>query len=187
MKSISIALALLLVCACVAPTQAQSKKKSPKAKAAKPTPPDTRTVAANPIIEGDPITKPDPQDNRIVSASPVIEGDPMIPEDRISIHDLKAKLDERSSVLILDVRSADGWKTATTKIKSARRVVIEDVEKQMKSWPKSQEIIAYCACSDDATSLNVTQMLKKAGFKNVKALWGGWNAWQEAGYPTEPK
>lgn len=188
MKSISIALVVLFVCACfAAPTQAQSKKKSPKAKAAKQIAPDTRTVTASPVIEGDPITKPNSQDNRIVSANPVIEGDPMIPEDRISIHDLKAKLDEKTSVLILDVRSADGWKTATTKIKGARRVTLEDVEKQMKSWQKSQEIIAYCACSDDATSLSVTHTLKKAGFKNIKALWGGWNAWQEAGYPTEPK
>ena len=29
--------------------------------------------------------------------------------------------------------------------------------------------------------------LKKAGFKNVKALWGGWSAWEQAGYATEPK
>jgi rhodanese-related sulfurtransferase len=33
----------------------------------------------------------------------------------------------------------------------------------------------------------VARTLQKAGFKNVKALLGGWYAWEHAGYPTEPK
>lgn len=182
---------IVTACLCawlvIIPSLAQTKKKSTKTKAVKivkPAKSEDRPIAANPVIEGDPITKPD---NRIVSANPIVEGDPMIPDDRVSIHDVKAKLDSGASILILDVRSAEGWKSATAKIKNARRVSIEEVEKQMKSWQKLQEIVAYCACSDDATSLLAIETLKKAGFKNVKALWGGWHAWIEAGYPTEPK
>jgi rhodanese-related sulfurtransferase len=162
MKSISIALACLLVCFFAAPNFAQNKKKAIKAKPVKP-------------------------DNRTVSANPVIEGDPMIPEDRISIDDLKAKLAGGAEVLILDVRSASDWKASATRIKGAIRVPLEEVEKKMAGWKKTQEVIAYCACSDDATSLIVTATLKKAGFKNVKALWGGWHAWEQAGYATEAK
>lgn len=181
MKSIAIALACLLVCCFAAPNAAQTKKKAVKAKPAKP---DNRIVTASPMIEGDPVTK---SDNRIVSARPVIEGDPMIPEDRISIDDLKVKLAGGSAVLILDVRSADDWKASATKIKGAIRVPLEEVEKKMTGWKKTQEVVAYCACSDDAASLSVTASLKKAGFKNVKALWGGWQAWEQAGYATEAK
>ncbi len=123
MKPISIALALLLACLWVVPNQAQTKKKVTKAKAAKPTKPD----------------------NRIVSASPIIEGDPMVPDDRITIQDLKAKLGAGTTVLILDVRAADGWDSSTTKIKGAIRVPYEDVEKKMKDWKKTQEIVTYCA------------------------------------------
>ena len=142
MKPISITLALLLACLLVVPNHAQNKKKAAKAKATKPAKPGQRTVSASPVIEGDPSTKPD---NRVVSASPVIEGDPMIPDDRVSIHDLKAKLEAGAKVLILDVRAADGWNSATTKIKGAVRVPYEDLEKKMKDWKKTQEIIAYCA------------------------------------------
>lgn len=123
MKQISITLALLLACLLVVPSHAQNKKKAAKAKAAKPTKPDNRTV----------------------SASPVIEGDPMIPEDRITIQDLKAKLEAGAPVLILDVRTAEGWNASKTKIKGALRVPYEDIEKKMKDWKKTQEIIAYCA------------------------------------------
>ena len=123
MKQISITLAFLLACLLVVPNHAQNKKKAAKAKAAKPTKPD----------------------NRVVSASPVIEGDPMIPDDRLSIHDLKAKLEAGTPLLILDVRTAEGWNASTKKIKGALRVPYEDIEKQMKDWKKPQEIIAYCA------------------------------------------
>lgn len=123
MKSIAITLAFLLACILVVPNHAQSKKKATKAKAAKPIKPD----------------------HRIVSASPVIEGDPMIPDDRITIQDLKAKLEAGAPVLILDVRTAEGWNASPTKIKGAIRVPYEDVEKKLKDWKKTQEIIAYCA------------------------------------------
>ena len=180
----SIFSACLLALLVILPSHAQSKKKTIKTKTAKPTRIDNRTVAANPVVEGDPITKPD---DRVVSANPIVEGDPMIPDDRISIHDLKARLDNGSKVLVLDVRSAESWKASATKIKGAMHVSREEVEKKMSEWKKTQEFIAYCACSDDATSLQVVETMKKAGFKKVKALWGGWDAWGQAGYVTEPK
>jgi rhodanese-related sulfurtransferase len=85
------------------------------------------------------------------------------------------------------VRSAEGWNAATKKIKGAIHVSLEEVEKKMKGWKKTQEIVAYCACPDDTTSLSVARTLKNAGFPKVKALWGGWQAWEQASYPTEPK
>lgn len=165
MKSIAITLAFLLACILVVPNHAQSKKKVVKVKATKPITPDIRTV----------------------SASPVIEGDPMVPDDRITIQDLQMKLKASAPILILDVRATEGWNSSPTKIKGAIRVPSEDIEKRMIDWKKTQEIIAYCTCSDDATSLSVARTLKKAGFKNVKALWGGWSAWEQAGFLTEPK
>lgn len=189
MKFIVIALAVLLVCLSIAPTSAQSKKKAPKAKATKPSQPDTRTVSASPVIEGDPSTKPDARaDNRTVSASPVIEGDPMIPpDDCITKQELKAKLEGGMQVLILDLRSGEEWKARAAKIKGALHVSVADVEKKMTGWNKAQPIVAYCACPDDVTSAQVTRTLKAAGFKHAKALLGGWREWEQAGYPTESK
>jgi len=33
----------------------------------------------------------------------------------------------------------------------------------------------------------VARQLIERGFAKVYALKGGWNAWEKAGYPTEPK
>lgn len=142
MKPIAIALGLLLVATLVMSGAAQSKKKAPKSKAAQPAPQDNRPVSASPVIEGDPSTKPD---DRVVSAQPVIEGDPMIPEDRITIEELKGKLATKAKVLILDVRSTTSWMSSPTKIKGAIRVREEEVKGRMTEWQKTREVVTYCA------------------------------------------
>ncbi len=126
MKRISVGLMLLLACALALPTAAQTKPK--KKRTAKTTTAQT--------------TK---KDDRVISANPVIEGDPDVPDDRITIQQLKAKMDASANILILDVRSIEGWKNGTTKIKGSVRVAFEDVDKKMTEWKKTQEIITYCS------------------------------------------
>ena len=112
---------------------------------------------------------------------------PPVVEDRISIEQLKAKLDSGAQILILDVRALEGWNTSANKIKGAVRVPMEDVDKKKGEWNKAMEIITYCSWPDEATSASVVRTLKRDGFKNVKALTGGWKAWEKAGLPVEPK
>ena len=126
MKRISVGLMLLLACALTLPAVAQTKSKKKRT---------AKTATAQ-------TTK---KDDRVVSANPVIEGDPDVPDDRITIQQLKAKMDASANILILDVRSIEGWKTGTTKIKGSIRVAFEDVDKKMTEWKKTQEIIAYCS------------------------------------------
>jgi Rhodanese-like domain len=68
-----------------------------------------------------------------------------VADDRISIEELKAKLDAGAQILILDVRATDGWNSSTNKIKGAVRVPMEDVDKKKGEWNKATEIITYCS------------------------------------------
>ena len=68
-----------------------------------------------------------------------------VADDRITIDQLKAKLDAGAQVLILDVRALDGWSSSANKIKGAVRVPMEDIDKKKGEWNKSQEIITYCS------------------------------------------
>jgi len=45
------------------------------------------------------------------------------------------------------------------------------------SGAKEEEIIFYCACPDDATATRVAEEYHGRGYKNVKVLRGGFNAW----------
>jgi hypothetical protein len=68
-----------------------------------------------------------------------------VADDRITIDQLKAKLDAGTPILILDVRALDGWISSANKIKGAVRVPMEDVDKKKGEWNKATEIITYCS------------------------------------------
>ncbi len=68
-----------------------------------------------------------------------------VADDRITIEELKAKLDSGAQILILDVRASDGWISSANKIKGALRVPMEDVDKKKGEWNKATEIITYCS------------------------------------------
>ncbi len=63
---------------------------------------------------------------------------------RITMEELKAKMDKGEDVLILDVRTGGSYSGSTVKIKGAMRFAPNDVEVWSKNLPKNKEIITYC-------------------------------------------
>jgi rhodanese-related sulfurtransferase len=57
----------------------------------------------------------------------------------------------------------------------------------LKDLPKDREIVIYCACPNDESSISAAQVLKESGFKRVRVLQGGWNGWLQAKGPVEPR
>lgn len=106
--------------------------------------------------------------------------------ERITIDELKAKLAKKEPVIIIDVRGAD-YDASATKIKGAIRIAPAELEARLKELPRDKEIVTYCACSTDGGAIKARQTLLDNGFKNVRALKGGWNVWNEKGGPVEPK
>jgi rhodanese-related sulfurtransferase len=43
----------------------------------------------------------------------------------------------------------------------------------------------YCACPNEATAVKVAQQLRKIGFKRIRPLHGGIDAWISAGNAVE--
>jgi hypothetical protein len=63
---------------------------------------------------------------------------------RITVQELKAKLDKGEDVAILDVRTGSDWGRSLYKIKGAIRVPITQVEERTRHLPKDKEVITYC-------------------------------------------
>jgi rhodanese-related sulfurtransferase len=61
---------------------------------------------------------------------------------RISIHDLKEKMD-RVDVLIIDVRSGDDYSRSKIKIKGAVRISIVHLAEKSGTLPKDRQIVTY--------------------------------------------
>jgi 3-mercaptopyruvate sulfurtransferase SseA len=87
-------------------------------------------------------TKPPEQEPK---APPTAEGAAQeMAKDRITIQQLKQKLDNKEDIVILDVRSNSSYLGSTVKIKGAVRIPPEEIEQRLKELPKDKEIITYC-------------------------------------------
>jgi rhodanese-related sulfurtransferase len=49
----------------------------------------------------------------------------------------------------------------------------------------ADEVIVYCACPNEASAAVVAKKLMRAGFKRVRPLAGGIEAWVERGFGIE--
>jgi len=95
----------------------------------------------------------------------------------ISVEELKARIDGGESLHLLDVRepfehenfNIGGVLLPLGKIQSLQTDAVDD-------W-RDQEVICYCRSGN--RSGQACLILETAGFKNVKNLSGGMNAWQD--------
>jgi len=106
--------------------------------------------------------------------------------ERITVDELKSKFAKNEAVVILDVRGGD-YDASQTKIKGAIRIPPAELETHLKEIPRDKEVVTYCACSTDGGAVKAAQILRANGFTRVRALKGGWTAWNQAGGAVEPK
>src|SRR5215510_2498434 len=110
----------------------------------------------------------------------------------ITVEDLKAKLAKNEAVTIVDVRAIESFVQSADKIKGsihmkARMLHYRISFSPFKELPRDREIVTYCACPGDEIAVRAVQVFQEAGFKRVRVLKGGWQAWLKAGGPVESK
>jgi len=109
----------------------------------------------------------------------------------ITAEELKAKLAKNEPVTIIDVRAASGLPDGGNKIKGAvyvklRRLKYRLTFPPLRDVPRNREVVTYCACPNDESSVKAAQVLLEAGFKHVRVLKGGWVVWKKANGQVEP-
>ena len=100
----------------------------------------------------------------------------------ISIEELRM-LQLNDSVMILDAREPKEFEMSH--LKSSIHVGFDNFyseEKQLQKINKDTQIIVYCSVG--IRSEKIGEKLKKAGFTNVKNLYGGIFEWKNRGYPV---
>jgi rhodanese-related sulfurtransferase len=106
---------------------------------------------------------------------------------KITVDDAKGRLDRDEPLVFVDARSPKAWDESDAKLPGAIRLPPDQVEQHLHELPHDQPIVIYCAGPHEASSARVAEELAARGFKNAHPLYGGFNAWKEAGYPLEPK
>lgn len=104
---------------------------------------------------------------------------------RISVEELYGLLAAKLDPLILDVRSHTARGLEPRWIPSAVHTPVDEIELRLKEFSRDREIIVYCTCPNEASAALVAKRLMNHGFKRVRPLHGGLDAWIEAGYPVD--
>lgn len=109
---------------------------------------------------------------------------------RIDVDELYDLIQAGAAPIIVDVRSPTARALDPHWIPGALHVPLESVAQHVKDLPRDREIILYCACPSEASAARVARVLMNHGFKKVRPLHGGLDAWVAAGYavvgtPTE--
>jgi len=105
---------------------------------------------------------------------------PAIPE--ISVEDLKAKLDRKEKLQLIDVREPEEHETA--RIEGSKLIPLATLPQSLASLDKAQDVVVHC--HHGGRSARAVQFLKDKGFKAFN-LAGGINAWSERIDPAVPQ
>ena len=104
---------------------------------------------------------------------------------RINDADLYALIQAGGAPIIIDVRSLTARELEPRWIPGALHVPLPEVARRMKELPRDREIILYCTCPSEASAARVAKILMNHGFKKVRPLLGGLDAWVAAGYTVD--
>ena len=103
--------------------------------------------------------------DRIPASTQTKSDQPKAPDvQTITAEELKVKLAKKDPVTILDVRASDSYVSSENKIEGAifvrfRRLRSRLAQPPLKDVPRDREIVTYCACPNEETSIRAAHVL----------------------------
>ena len=104
--------------------------------------------------------------------------------DRVSVDELHELMRAERAAKVIDVRSPMS-QALTGRIPGAITVDPKTMHVELLAIEPESEVIVYCACPNEYTAAKVAKALLQHGFKRVRPLQGGIDAWIAAGHPVE--
>jgi len=104
---------------------------------------------------------------------------------RITVAELRQKLDDGENPIILDLRSGAELKLDPSVIRGAVHVEMDKIENWSRKMAHDRDIVVYCSCPNEISSARLALLLKRKGFTRIRPLLGGIDAWRKQKYPTE--
>ena len=107
-------------------------------------------------------------------------------DDEISVHQLKKMMDDHEDFVLIDVREEPEWDIC--RIKGAKLIPLSQIAAGnidiLETIEKGRKIVLHCHTG--ARSAQALQILHSLGFKNLKNLVGGIDAWSAEIDPEVP-
>ena len=103
---------------------------------------------------------------------------------RITVDELKERLADAERPFVVDVGSTLAHQSRPH-IPGARLMDLDQIVREARTFPADRDIIFYCACPNEESSKRAAQILRTKGFRRVRPLVGGIDAWIAAGGVVE--
>jgi molybdopterin/thiamine biosynthesis adenylyltransferase/rhodanese-related sulfurtransferase len=102
---------------------------------------------------------------------------------QVSLEELKAELDRKEPLVLVDVREKDEWRQGF--IPGAVHVPrgFLEMQAEQKLPDRGANIVVYCAAG--VRSAFATRSLMQLGYRNVRSANPGFNRWKDSGYPWD--
>jgi len=101
----------------------------------------------------------------------------------ISVRELKAKMDHKESLTLIDVRETYEYEIA--RIPGARLIPLGELQAHLDELPRDGTLVLQC--HSGGRSEHATILLREAGFANAMNLEGGIDAWSVEIDPSVPR
>lgn len=101
---------------------------------------------------------------------------------RITVDELNQSIADGQDPIVVDVRSQAARLLDTRVIPGALLADLESVNQALHNIPSDRELVIYCSCPNEVSAAKAAQLLMAIGYRNVRPLLGGLDAWDAAGY-----
>jgi len=104
----------------------------------------------------------------------------------IGSHIVDRLIDEGADPVVVDVRTTTARTVEPRQIPGSLHVPLEAFDLHVGNLPRDRDIVLYCTCPNEASAAQVAKLLIDRGYRRVRPLHGGLDAWIAAGYRIEP-
>ncbi|WP_404537118.1 VTT domain-containing protein [Dyella agri] len=101
---------------------------------------------------------------------------------RIGVEELSRAVAAGRAPVVIDVRSAVARQLDDRMIPDALLTDVEGVVQAVVAIPFDRELVVYCNCPNEVSAAHAAQALMARGYRRVRPLQGGLDAWDAAGY-----
>lgn len=106
-------------------------------------------------------------------------------ENSIDPETLHEMFEHDPKILLVDVRQPLDLLAYSETIPGATRIPPKQLMADPDLLPRDRDVVMYCTCEAQKTSLEILRHAKALGFFRLKVLRGGLAAWKSKGYPVD--
>jgi rhodanese-related sulfurtransferase len=108
-----------------------------------------------------------------------------ISTSHIDVGELNARMQQGEHLTIVDLRHPLDVLASPQVIPGAIHIDPAQVEQKATVISRDADLVLYCTCPNEETSMKVLRQLQKRGFRHVRALTGGLPKWKSAGLAVQ--